>query len=141
VTAARPAVALADTNVFVALVAGPSHALHEAALALFRRVAEGTLILDVTPIVVAELVYAFRGISGWDRASVAAQLINLLSADGLRVREGDVIARALELYGARPSLDFADAYLAATALSDGPPAIASFDRDYDVIEGIQRVIG
>ena len=138
---AGPQVALADTNVFVALLAGPSHALHEDALALFRRVAEGTLILDVTPIVVAELVYAFRAIPGWDRAAVAAQLSNMLRADGLRVREGDVIDRALELFGTRPGPDFPDAYLAAIAVNDGPRAIASFDRDYDAIEGLQRVTG
>jgi predicted nucleic acid-binding protein len=138
---ADPQVALADTNVFVALLAGPSHALHEDALALFRRVAEGALILDITPIVVAELVYAFLATPGWDRATVAAQLSSLLSADGLRVREGDVIDRALELFGTRPRLDFPDAYLAATAVLAGPAAIASFDRDYDAIEGLQRVVG
>jgi predicted nucleic acid-binding protein len=138
---AAPQVALADTNVFVALLAGPSHALHEDALALFRQVAEGALILDVTPIIVAELVYAFRAIPGWDRASVATQLSDLLSSDGLRVREADVIVRALELFGARPGLDFPDAYLAATAVLAGPAAISSFDRDYDAIEGLQRVTG
>ena len=49
---------------FVALLAGPTHALHGPALSLFRRVAEGTLRLIVTPIVVAELVYVTRDVVG-----------------------------------------------------------------------------
>ena len=138
---ARPAtpIALADTNVFVALLSGPSHALHESALELFRRVAEGGVVLLVTPVIVAELVYACQTILRWDRGAVASHLTSLLNADGLQVREGDALVRALELFGMRPALDFPDAYLAASALTDGPPMIASFDRDFDAVTGLQRI--
>ena len=132
-------VALADTNIFIALLAGPSHVLHEAALALFRRVAEGGLVLHVTPVVVAELVYACRSVLRWDRESVAGHLTRLLSADGLQVREGDVLIAALQLFRSQPAMDFPDAYLAASALLDGPPTVASFDRDYDAVAGLQRI--
>ena len=124
---------------FVALLAGPTHALHGPALSLFHRVAEGTLRLIVTPIVVAELVYVTRDVVGWSRTVIAERLGSLLDADGLVVMEAAVTRRALTLYGERTRLDFADAYLAAAALELGPAAVASFDADFDALTGLRRI--
>ncbi len=135
----RPDLAYADTNLFVALLAGPGHPLHEPALGVFRRVAGGELGLIVTPIVVAELLYVARTLFGWTKKVSAARLASLLAAEGLVLTEGAALVHALELYGARSKLDFADAYLAAVALEVGPPAVASFDRDLDTVEGLRRV--
>lgn len=131
--------AYADTNLFVALFAGPDHPLHDAALGLFRRVADGRLGLIVTSIVVAELVYVTRSILAWTRASAVERLSSLLDADGLVVPERRVLLRALAVYADRPKLDFADAYLAALAAEMGPPVVASFDKEFDAVDGIRRI--
>lgn len=135
----RPQSAFADTNIFVALMAGPSHPLHEPVLGLFRRVAGGDLVLIVTPIVVAELVYACESVLRWSRIRIADRLSALLQADGLTIRESAALIAALGLYGGHRKLDFADAYLAGCALTAGPPAVASLDRDFDSIEGLNRI--
>jgi len=127
--------------VFVALLAGPAHPLHDAALGLFRRVADGSLALLVTPVIAAELVYVSRSVIGWSRAATAERLGSMLEADGLVVTERAVLRRALALYGERPRLDLADAYLAAAALEVGPPAVASFDADLDGLDGLRRISG
>lgn len=138
---AQPGSAWADTNLFVSLFADASHPLHEQSLSLFRRVADGSLRLVVTPVVVAEMVYVLESVLGWRRATVAARLAGLLMAEGLDVREADSLSRALELYRTRSRLDFVDAYLAACALVVGPPRIASLDRDFDRLEDVHRVSG
>ncbi len=135
----RTETAWADANLFVALLAGPDHDDHLRAIDLFRRVAEGRLSLIVTPVVVAEVAFAMWRRLGLDRSTIATQLIRLLQADGLVVVEGAVVERALELHGTVGGLDVVDAYLAARAELDGPPTIASFDRDFDRIEGIRRI--
>lgn len=135
----KPELAYADTNLFVALFVGPGHPLHEASLGIFRRVADGQLALIVTPIVLAELVYVSRSLLGWTPAVASKRLASLLAADGLRLTEGPTLMRALRIYGERPKRDFADAYLAASALEVGPPAVASFDSDLDKVEGIRRI--
>ena len=135
----RPASAYADTNVFIALLVGPGHPLHEPSLSIFRRVAEGDLVLVVTPVIVAELVYVGLSLLGWTRAAAAERLGELLSADGLVVAEARTIQRALLLYKERSKLDFADAYLAAAALEVGPAAVASFDGGLDSVEGVRRI--
>ena len=131
--------AYADTNLFVALFGDSTHPLHERALGLFRRVAEGDLSLIVTAMVVAELVYVARSILGWSREQTATQLGSLLEADGLVVAEQAVLQRALALYREWARLDFADAYLAAAALESGPATVASFDTDFDLVAGVRRV--
>ncbi len=126
---------------FIALLVGPGHPLHEPALSIFRRVADGELVLIVTPIVVAELVYVGRSLLRWTRGVAADRLGELLSADGLAVSEAATVRRALRLYGERSRLDFADAYLAAAALEVGPAAVASLDAGFDTVDGVRRISG
>jgi len=133
-----PQVAYGDTNTFIALLAGESHPLHQRALGLFRRV-DGELALVVTAIVVAELVYVTTATMGSSRQVVGERLSALLQADGLVLPERPTVLRALELYATGTRLDFADAYLAAAALEVGPNVVASFDSDFDAIEGIRRI--
>lgn len=136
----RPSeVAYADTNVFVALLVGPGHPLHDPALSIFRRVADGNLSLIVPPLIVAELVYVASALLHWTRRVTADRLGELLTADGLVVMEPATIEHALRLYGDRARLDFADAYLAAVALEVGPPVVASLDADLDTVGGIVRI--
>lgn len=136
---AKPDQAYADTNLFIALLAGPRHPLHETALSIFRRVADGDLVFIVTPIIVAELVYVARSVLGWDRSVTADRLGAMLSADGLLVVESTTIQRALRLFAERAKLDFADAYLAAAALEMGPAVVASLDAGLDSIDGVRRI--
>lgn len=135
----RPEVAYADTNVFIALLVGPSHPLHEPALSIFRRVAEGAISLIVTPVIVAELVYVGRSLFRWTRGVAADRLVAVLTADGIVLAEAATVQRALRLYGERPRLDFADAYLAAAALEVGPAVVASLDTGLDTVEGLRRI--
>lgn len=131
--------AYADTNLFVALFAADDHPSHAAALRLFRRVAEGSLRLIVTPMIVAELVYVGRSLLKWSRTTVSDRLTTMLEADGLIVPESMVLRRGLTLYREYPRLDFADAYIAASALELGPQLVASFDADFDRIAGVTRL--
>lgn len=131
--------AYADTNLFIVLFAGDAHPLYNSALPIFHRVAEGTLRLIVTPMVVAEIVYVAERVFRWTRAVTGRRLTGMLGALGLEVREAPTLTRALALYGSTRSLDFTDAYLAATSLEIGPPRVASLDADLDRVAGVTRV--
>lgn len=131
--------AYADTNLFIALFAGETHPLHDPALSIFRRVADGLLRLIVTPMVVAEIVYVAEAVLAWPRTTTARRLSDLVVANGLEVRESAVLIRALALYAKYRHLDFADAYLAACGLDVGPARVASLDADFDRVVGIARI--
>jgi len=132
-----PDVAYVDTNVLVGLFAAPDHALHDRALDLFRRVADGDVALILTSVITAELCFVGNRVLGWSRPKVADTLSRLLEADGLIVPEAASLHLALDLYGRHRRLAFPDAYLAARALRDGPTVIATFDRAIGSLPGIR----
>jgi predicted nucleic acid-binding protein len=134
-----PERAFGDANVFIALFEGPGHTLHTQALGLFRRVAFGELELIVTPVIVAELVHFARSTAGWTRAEAGTRLAAVFDSDGVVLAERRTVRRALELYADSSRLDFPDAYLAAAALETGPATVASFDSDFDPIDGVIRI--
>lgn len=106
---------------------------------MFRRVAAGKLLLIITPVVMAELVYVAAGPLRWARSQTSERLTALLDAEGVITPERSTLQRALALFRVHRRLDFADAYLAAVALEAGPPVVASFDGDLGRIEGLRRV--
>jgi len=131
--------AYADTNIIVALLSGSTHASHAEALDLFRRVAFGELILLVPSVVVAELTYVLGRGAGWSRADLVGRLRAMFDTVGIELVERAAIARALDLYEGHGRLDFADAYIGAMALEQGPATVASFDHDFDLIDGVRRI--
>lgn len=134
-------VAYGDTNLFVGLFAAPDHPLHDRALRLFRRVAEGEVVLILTSVVASELCFVTTRVLGWSRKQATERLGDLLEADGLIVPEAPALRLALELFGRNGRLAFPDAYLAACALDAGPAAIATFDRALGSLPGIRLVAG
>jgi predicted nucleic acid-binding protein len=138
-TARSTDLALGDTHIFVALFAAPDHALHDRALRLFRRVADGDLAIVITSVVMAELCFVCGHVLGWNRQATADRMLGLLDANGIVVDEPAAMRVALDLFGRHRRLDFPDAYLAARALTDGPGAVATFDRDLASVAGL-RVI-
>jgi len=132
-------VAYADSSLIVSLLAGPTHSTYLEAIEVFRRVAEGTLRLIVMPVIVAELTFALPRALRWSRTETAVRLLQLLDADGLTVREADAVRAAMALWSRRSRMSFPDAWLAASAMQDGPPVVASFDCDFDGIEGLRRI--
>src|SRR5688500_3571018 len=134
-------VAYGDTNLFVGLFATPDHPLHDRALRLFRRVANGEVAIILTSVIASELCFVTTRVLGWSRKQATERLGNLLEADGLIVHEAQALRLALELFGRNSRLAFPDAYLAARALDAGPASIATFDRALGSLPGIRLVEG
>lgn len=131
--------AWADTNLFLAFLAGPSHVHHAQAVGLFSAVERGELTLVVTPVVVAEITWAAPRTLGWDRPTTARAMASMLAEPGLVVTDRVPLMRALALIETHPRLDFTDAWIAASALGTRSARVASFDRDLDGIDGLERI--
>jgi predicted nucleic acid-binding protein len=131
--------AWADTNLFLAFLAGPSHVHHGKAVTLFAAVERGELILVVTPVVVAEITWAAHRTLGWDRPTTARALASILAEPGLVATDRVLLMRTLSLMDAHPRLDFTDAWIASSALGTSQARVSSFDRDLDGIEGLERI--
>ena len=126
--------AFVDTNILIRHLTGDPP--RQAALATrFLADADELLLADL---VVAEVVYVLESFYEVARARVAELVRAVLAFDRIRVVDEELLLRAVEVYEI-DRLDFAEAYLVASAERSGVGAVASFDRSIDRVRTIRRV--
>jgi predicted nucleic-acid-binding protein len=126
--------AFLDTNVLIRHLTGDPPAQARRATALLKR-AEELLLADL---IVAEVVYVLESFYEVERERVAELVRAIVGFPAIVVVDEPLLLRALELYEVE-RLDFAEAYLVASAEASGVGAIASFDRDIDRVATVRRL--
>jgi predicted nucleic acid-binding protein len=126
--------AFVDTNVLVRHLTGdpPDQA---ARAARYLATADDLLLPDL---ILAEVAYVLESYYEAPRDQVATALRAILAFPVIRVLDAEVLQRTVEIYDVA-RLDFADAYLVASAERTGVGAIASFDRSVDRVPTVRRV--
>jgi predicted nucleic acid-binding protein len=115
-----------DANVLLRFLTGEPEGMAERAARLMRRAEEGEVLLILSPLVVAETVWVLKSFYRHSAAEIAQVLIPLLSADGLEVKDREILVGALGLARDK-NVDFADAVLALEAVRDRE-TVCSFDE-------------
>ena len=128
---------LVDTNILLRFLTGEPVKQATAVKGLFDRAAAGEIILDVSPVVVAETIYTLLSFYEVERKDAVEKLLALLQHRGLKVRDSVEVYSALERLRVT-NVGFADAYLAACGAGE-KVAIVSFDRDFDKFKYVKRV--
>ena len=123
---------LVDTNVLLRFLSGEPAQQASFAQTLFRRAADGEVVLDVSPVIVAEAFYTLVSFYEVDRKMAAEKLSLLLQQHGVRLRDERQVLLALERLQT-VNVGFADAFLAAGAAEEKVPVV-SFDRDFDKLK-------
>ena len=129
-----------DTNVIIRHVTQDHPEHSEQARQLFRRVEKGELIVETCEGVVVEAVQVLSSprLYGVSRSVIRGLLAHLLSLHGIRIPHKRSYLRALDLY-ASSNLDFVDCLEVAHMERLQISSIASFDRDFETVDGITRV--
>jgi len=130
----QPVTAFIDTNVIVRHLTGDPPALAGRATA-FLAEADELLLADV---IVAETVYVLESFYEVLRTEVADLIRAVLAFPSIRTIGPALLLRALEIYEVH-GIDFAEAYLAASAESAGVTNVASFDQALDRVPTISRI--
>lgn len=125
--------AYVDTNVLIRHITGDDAALSAQAAGILH--GERKLILTAT--VFLETAHVLKSTYRFPRAAIIEALTGVLDLPAI-VGDLDVLTTALE-HHIRHRIGLPDAVLAARALRDGPPVIASFDRELDRVPGVTRV--
>jgi predicted nucleic-acid-binding protein len=128
--------AFVDTNILVRHLTGDPPAQARRASAFLAEAQE----LLLTDVVAAEVVYVLESFYEVERPRVAEVLRAILGFRSIVVLDAQLLLRALEIYEV-DRLDFADAYLAASAETSGVRAVASFDRALDRVTTVERILG
>lgn len=94
--------------------------------------------LLLTDVVAAECVYVLESFYEVPRARVAELMRSALATESIVVADEDLLLRALELYELQ-GLDYADAYLVASAELSGVSAVASFDAALAKLPSVEAI--
>ena len=125
--------AFVDTNVLVQHLTGDPPAQALLATRYLKQV-EQLLLPDL---ILAEVAYVLESYYEVARLQVAVALRSILAFRAIRVVDGALLQRTVELYEVQ-GLDFADAYLVASAERTGVGVVASFDRGIDRVGTVLR---
>ena len=125
--------AFVDTNVFLRHLTGypPDQA---AAASRYLAAADELLLTDL---ILAEVAYVLGSVYKASRAQVALSLRAILGLPAIRAVDAELLQRTVEIYDVN-GLDFAEAYLIASAERSGIGVVASFDRSIDRVRTIRR---
>jgi predicted nucleic acid-binding protein len=126
--------AFVDTNVLIRHLTGEPPAQARRATAFLER-ADELLLADL---VAAEVIYVLESFYELERARVAELLRSIIAYPAVVVVDAPMLLRALEVYEV-DRLDFAEAYLVASAEATGVGTIASFDRTIDRVRTVSRI--
>ena len=129
---------LVDANLILRYLTKDPPDMAEAALRIFDKAKSGKISLHILPLTVAEVVWVLESFYGYPKGKIAETISQFLLCEGLKVHELDILIEALELFREK-NVDFADAFLAATAFQKGPRVICSFDQHFDRVYGITRL--
>ena len=125
--------AYVDTNVFVRHLTGDPP---EQAAAASRYLAAAHELL-LTDLIVAEVAHVLESAYKAPRAQVALSLRAILGLPAIRATDPELLQRTVEIYDVN-GLDFAAAYLIASAERSGIGVVASFDRSIDRVRTVRR---
>jgi predicted nucleic acid-binding protein len=93
--------------------------------------------LLLTDLIVAEVAYVLESVYRAPRAAVALSLRAILGFPHIRAADPELLQRTVEIYDVN-GLDFAAAYLIASAERSGIGVVASFDRSIDRVRTVRR---
>jgi predicted nucleic acid-binding protein len=115
-----------DANVLLRFLTGEPKDLAERAARLMVRAERGEVVLVLSPLVVAEMVWVLKSVYRRSYEEIAEVLVPLLSAAGLEAEDREMMIEALELTRKR-NVDFLDAVLALQAVRKSE-TVCTFDK-------------
>ena len=103
-----------DANVLLRFLTRDPEDMAAKAASLMLRAERGEVLLVVSLLTVAEMVWVLKSVYRRSLSEIAQVVVPLLGADGLEVEDRELMIRALELARDK-NVDFADAVLALQA--------------------------
>jgi predicted nucleic acid-binding protein len=130
--------AFVDTNVLIHYLTRADGSKPARCLELLEEAEAGRAQLVLTDLAIAELVWVLGSKTAYSRERIRDLMLPILSIPAIRVSNRQVWERTFDVY-CHHRVDFIDAYHVATMERAGVKGIYSYDRDFDRVEGIERL--
>ncbi|GIU93012.1 MAG: ribonuclease VapC [Acidimicrobiia bacterium] len=126
--------AFVDTNILIRHLTGDPPGQARRATASLAE-AEELLLPDL---IVAEVVFVLESFYEVATDEVARLVRSVIAYPPIRTLDPGLLLRSLEIYETH-RIDFAEAYLVASAEASGIPDVVSFDRSIDRVATVNRI--
>ena len=118
-----------DTNFLLRYYLNDVPAQAKKAKSLVEEAVNGNLELITELVVICEMVWVMDSFYELDRRRIVEKISNLYQTPGIKVINGDVLPDALASY-LEKNVDFTDAVIGTSAISNNIKYIASFDKKH-----------
>jgi predicted nucleic acid-binding protein len=128
-----------DSNVLLRHLTNDDPVKGAACFRLLQALEQGQTTAWTSNLVIAEVVFvlANKRTYALPRETIRDLLLPIIGLPGLKLAHKRLYRRVFELYTALP-IDYVDAYHAALAEQTGASEVISYDRHFDLVEGIKR---
>lgn len=128
-----------DTNVFLRFFVRDAEPFYLKARELFEKAEKGSMKLETSDLVIAEIVWVLESYYAFSRAEIQRVIDTILETRNIRVANQSRITEAVRHY-ASGKMDFIDAYNVAYMKAKNFKKVATFDvKHFKNIEGLELV--
>lgn len=106
---------------------------------LFESVANGEILLVVDEMIVADMVWVLKSFYKQSIEQISFGIREFLLQDGIEVPDKNLVLQALALFETK-NVDFSDALLAVRMQKQGVAHVFSYDKHFDRLPGIERLL-
>jgi predicted nucleic-acid-binding protein len=115
-----------DANVILRFLTGEPEDMASQVKQLMQRVERGEVVLFISSLILAEIIWVLKSFYGHSMTDIAAALLPLVAADGIELESREFTVQAIELARDR-NVDFVDAFLAVQSAHSGE-TVCTFDE-------------
>ncbi len=130
---------LIDANIILRFLTNddPEKAAH--CEALLKKIEHGNEEVFLPDLILADIIWTLEKFYQVEKKKIQDMLIQLLALKGLHCSNKGSCISALNIYSSK-NIDWTDAFIAAQMNAAGQKEIYSYDRDFDRLDNIKRVI-
>jgi len=126
-----------NTNVFLRFLTTDREKMPKSLLTLFSKLQKGETKVFCLDLVFFQAIFVLKSFYQVEKGEIINKMLNLLSFDGLCMKDKRVIERTLEMWRNHPG-DIIDCYIAANMEKSGEKEIVSYDKKIAML-GLQRI--
>jgi predicted nucleic-acid-binding protein len=126
-----------DSNVFLRFLTTDKEKMPKSLLNFFSKLENGETKVFCLEFVFFQVIFVLKSFYKVEKEEIINKMLNLLSFEGLYMKDKRVIERTLEMWRNHPG-DIIDCYIAANMEKSGEKEIVSYDKKIEKL-GLQRI--
>jgi predicted nucleic-acid-binding protein len=128
-----------DTNILIRYFTKDDEEKAYNVLELLKKIERNEEKATTSPLVIFEVIFTLQSYYKVPREEIKDLLLPILNLRGLKLPFKSIFEKALEMYP-QVNISFADIFNYCFMVEEGIKEIYSYDRDFDKLEGISRIL-